>query len=232
MADQSVSNERKKELEQIDPFQEALLKGAGYAAKNKKQLLLIAGAVLVVCITFSTIMLNLKKSEHTASRMVAAAVEQYIKSMSGDQGSLKGYEAVKDQFQAVFDEYPNTSAGKMAKIKFAKICYDAGKYERADELYEEALDIFGNAAGMENFLLAALGNIAQTQNNPEKAKSYYLRIETGESSLLKDEARFALAILYEAAGDHESSLKMYEKIINGDGESMYRAMAEARATGI
>ena len=35
MADQKVSNERKKELEQLDPFQENLLKIMGYINFNR-----------------------------------------------------------------------------------------------------------------------------------------------------------------------------------------------------
>ncbi|MCG8635709.1 MAG: hypothetical protein MI863_17870 [Desulfobacterales bacterium] len=232
MADQGVSNERKRELEQMDPFQEALVKGLTYVSENRKQLMLILGGVVVVFVVFSIIMFNFKQSELKASQMVARAGAAYAESIAKDQDPQKGFEAVKDKFEAVFDEYANTSAGRMALVTYAKICFDAKEYDKAYALYSDALEALGNEAGMENFLLSALGNLAQLKKEPEKAKDYYLRIEKGASNLLKDEARFALALIYEAENDMEASLKMYEKIVKEDGDSLYKAIAESRVRGI
>lgn len=231
MSDQSVSNERRRELEQMDPFQEALAKSLAYASENRKQLFLILGAVVVVCVVFSAIMFNFKRSEIAASRVVADATRQYGETYAKDQDYKKGYNAVKDSFQSVFDDYSNTNAGRLALVTFAKICFDAEEYDKAYALYLNALDILGNEAGMENFLLSALGNLSQIKGEPEKAKSYYLRIEKGSSDLLKDEARFSLALLYEADNDMEASLKMYEKILKENENSIYRAIAESKVAG-
>lgn len=228
MADKGVSNERKKELEQMDPFQEALVKGLSYASEHKKQIGLVIGAVVVVCVVFSTIMVSFKRAEINASQLVAKAVAEYGKVYSENQDPGKAYEAVRDTFETIFDEYANTSAGRMARVTYAKICFDAGEYDRAYAQYSEALSAMGNEAGMENFLLSALGNLSQLKNDPEKAKSYYLRIEKGNSDLLKDEARFALALIYEAENDMAASLKMYEKIVNENETSFYKAIAQAR----
>ncbi len=231
MSDQGVSNERRRELEQMDPFQEALVKGLAYASENRKQLMLILGAVVVVFVVFAITMFNFKRSEIKASEMVAKAGAAYAESMTKDPDPQKGFEAVKDQFEAVFDEYANTSAGRMAQVTYAKICFDAKEYDKAYTLYADALETLGNEAGIENFLLSALGNLAQLKNEPEKAKGYYLRIEKGASDLLKDEARFALALIYEAENDMESSLKMYEKIVKENGNSLYKSIAESRVSG-
>ena len=153
MAERGVSNERRKELEQIDPFQENLLKTLGYVKENQKQLLLILGGIILVIVIFSGIMFSFKKSEKIASDLVARAVTAY----ADVDDPVKGFEAVAADFDTVFAEYSNTSAGRMGKVKFAKICFDAGEYDRAFELYKEALEIFKNEAGMKNFLLAVLG---------------------------------------------------------------------------
>jgi predicted negative regulator of RcsB-dependent stress response len=224
MVDQSVSNERRKELEQMDPFQENFLKALDYAKENKKPIFFILGAIVVVCVIFSGIMFSFKKSEKKASDLVAKAVAGY----SQVNDPIKGFEAVKDDFEAVFADYSNTSAGKIARVKFAKICFEAGQYDRAFELYKEALDEFKNEAGMKNFLLSSLGHVSQAKNDLDKAKSYFLQIETGSSDLLKDDAIFALAGLYEVSNDMDSSLKMYEKIVNEHETSIYRDIAESK----
>jgi len=224
MAERGVSNERRKELEQIDPFQEKLLNALAYGKKNQKQLLLILGGIVLVIVIFSGIMFSFKKSENIASDLVAAAAITYAKA----NDPVKGFQAVTADFEMVFSEYSNTSAGKMGKVKFAKICFDAGEYDRAFELYKEALEIFKNEAGMKNFLLASLGHVSQARNEIETAKSYFLEIETGASDLLKDEARFALAGIYEASNDQTSSLAMYEKIVRDHENSIYRSIAESK----
>lgn len=231
MAEQGVSNERKKELEQMDPFQASLVKGLAYASDHKKQIGLAVGAVVVVCVIFSTIMISFKRSEVNASELVAKTVAEYKEVMAKDKDPQKGFETVKDAFGNIFDEYANTSAGRMARVTFAKICFDAGEYDNAYTHYSEALSAMGNEAGMENFLLLALGNLSQLKKDPEQAKSYYLRIERGSSDLLKDEARFALALIYEAENDMSTSLKMYEKIVNDHETSIYKAIAQARIAG-
>ncbi|MCP3942158.1 MAG: tetratricopeptide repeat protein [Desulfobacteraceae bacterium] len=228
MAEQSVSNERKKELEQIDPFQANLLKPLAYVKGNKKQFSLILGTIIVVVIIFSGIMFGFKKSENVASDLVAKAVITYTNA----NDPIKGYQATKDDFEHIFVDYSNTSAGKMAKVEFAKICFDAGKYDRAFELYKDGLEIFKNEAGMKNFLLVSLGNVCLARNDFDLAKSYFLQVETGSSSLLKDEARFALADLYETSNDMKSGLKMYEKIVKDNGNSIYKSIAESKVKDV
>ncbi len=137
MAERGVSNERRKELEQIDPFQENLLKTLAYVKDNQKQFLLILGGILLVIVIFSGIMFSFKNSERIASDLVATAVISYEKASD----PVKGFQAVTADFEAVFSEYSNTSAGRMGKVKFAKICFDAGEYDRAFELYKEALEM-------------------------------------------------------------------------------------------
>jgi predicted negative regulator of RcsB-dependent stress response len=228
MAERGVSNERRKELEQIDPFQANLLKTLAYVKENQKQFWLILGGIILVIVIFSGIMFSFKKSESTASDMVARAVITYAKA----NDPVKGFDAVTDDFETVFAEYSNTSAGRMGKVKFAKICFEAGEYDRAFELYKEALEMFEDEAGMKNFLLSSLGHVSQARKDLDAAKKYFLEIETGTSDLLKDEAQFALAGIYEDANDAASSLKMYEKIVNDHENSIYRNIAESKIKNV
>ncbi|WP_020585672.1 tetratricopeptide repeat protein [Desulfobacter curvatus] len=228
MANQGVSNERKKELAQMDPFQEGLSKSVEWAAAHKKLLMISAGALVGVAVVFSAIMFSFRQSEIKASELSAKAYETYEEQYSRNRDARKGYEAVKDDFQTLFDEYSNTSAGRMALINFGKICFDAKEYDQAFELYSRALSTVGEKAGVKNFLLCAMGTICELNNDLEQAKSYYLRVEKGASNLLKDEARFALALIYEKLNDTDAGRQMYEKIAESGESSMYKAMAQAR----
>nr|WP_319395894.1 hypothetical protein [uncultured Desulfobacter sp.] len=227
MSNQGVSNERKKELAQMDPFQAGLAKSAEWAAAHKKLLMISAGTLVGVVVVFSAIMSSFKQSEIKASELAANAYRTFETQYSQNQDARKGYDAVKEDFQTLFDEYPNTSAGRMALINFGKICFDAKAYDQAYDLYSTALTKVGDKAGVTNFLLCALGTISELKNDFDQAKSYYLRVEQGPSNLLKNDARFALAQIYEKLNDLDAGRQMYEKIAESPVPSMYKDIAEA-----
>lgn len=228
MANQGVSNERKRELAKMDRFQEGLTKSIKWATTRKKQLMISAGALAGVVIVFSAIMFSFKQSESKASELAAKAYGKYEEQYSQDRDARKGYDAVKDDFQTLFDEYPNTSAGRMALINFGKICFEAKAYDQAFDLYSKALSTVGDKAGVKNFLLFALGTVCELKNDLEQGKSYYLRVENGTSNLLKDDARFALALIYEKLNDTDAERQMYEKVAESPGDSIYKDIAQAR----
>ena len=228
MAKQGVSNERKRELEQMDPFQAWLSRSVEWASAHKKQLTILVGAVVGVAVVFSGIMFSFKQSEIKASELAAKAYDTYEKQSSQGRDAHKGYEAVKDDFQTLLDEYPNTSAGRMALINFGKICFEAKAYDQAFDLYSRALSSVGEKAGLENIILCSLGTICELKNDPEQAKSYYLRVEKSTSILLKDDARFALALIYEKGNDAKASRQMYEEIALSQDSSVYKDIAQAR----
>ena len=107
MANQGVSNERKRELAQMDPFQEGLTKSVKWASAHKQQLMISVGALAGVVVVFSAIMFSFKQSEVKASELAAKAYEKYEEQYSQDRDAQKGYDAVKDDFKTLLDEYPN-----------------------------------------------------------------------------------------------------------------------------
>lgn len=224
MAEQRVSNERRRELEQLDPFQENLLKAMNYGKKYKNQIILIAGAIVLVAVVFSGIMYSFQKAENNAATLVNQAFTKYAKV----NDPVKGYLEIREDFQTIFTDYANTIAGRLALIKFAKICYDASEFDQSYEFYKEAFETFKDEALMGNFLLASLGHVSLAREEFEEAKKYFLQIEKGETGLLKDEAVFALAMLDEADDNTAESKKMYEKIVSEYENSMYKPIAESK----
>jgi len=228
MAEQRVSNERKKELEQIDPFQESLLKAMAYAKEYKKQLILIASAIVLVVVVFSGVMYSFQKAESTAAQAVSKALTQYTAVNDPD----KGYLETKEAFENIFADYANTVAGRLAKVKFAKICYDASKFDQSYQYYKQSLEILKNDVHMENFILISLGYVSLARKDLKAAENYFLQIDKGKTNLLKDEAKYALAMLYEKETNVAESKKMYENIVSGYETSMYRPMAQSKINGI
>ncbi|OGR10917.1 MAG: hypothetical protein A2277_09505 [Desulfobacterales bacterium RIFOXYA12_FULL_46_15] len=223
MADK-ISRERKKELEQLDPFQENVLKVMAYVKEFKKQLILIIGAVVLVGLVFSGIMYSFQKAENTADILVTEALKKYAKTNDSEKGFLE----TEADFKMIFTEYANTNAGRLAKVQYAKICYEASRFDQSYEYYKESLQLFENDELIKNFLLASLGHVCIARKEYDEAKDYFLKIEKGKTDLLKDEARFSLAMLNEASGNMGESKKMYEKIVTGHEDSMYISIAKGK----
>ncbi len=228
MAEQKVSNERRKELEQLDPFQENLIQGLAFLKEHQKQFVIGVTAVLSVIIVFSGVMISLKKSEETAALMVSRSLNQYAKI----NDPAKGYIETKDDFETIFQDYSNTEAGKQAKVKFAKICYDASKFDQSFNYYKQALDIYEDQALMQNFLLTSLGHVSIAKKDFEAAKSYFLKVENSESDLLKDEAQMSLAMLLELSNKKDESKEKYQKIVSDFNSSMYLPLAKSKLSAI
>jgi len=223
MADK-ISRERKKELEQLDPFQENLLKAMAFVKEFKKQLILIGGAVVLVAFIFSGIMYSFQKAENTADIMVTEALQKYAKADDPE----KGYLEIEPDLKKVFTEYANTNAGRLAKVQFARICFEASKFDESYQYYKEALEVFEKDELIKNFILASLGHVCIARKEMDEAKDYFLKIEKGKTALLKDEAKFSLAMLDEASGNTAESKKMYEKILAEHENSMYTAIAKGK----
>ncbi len=224
MAEQKISNERKKELQQMDPFQAGLVKAVNYAKTYQKQLLFITGAVILVVVVFSSVMYSFQKAENTAAALVNQAFVKYYEI----DDPQKAYIEVENDFKTILTEFSNTAAGKMALVQFAKINYDALKFDQSYTYYSNALKVFKNDMLMKNFLLSALGNVCITKKDFNKAREYFMQIENGESALLKDEAKFALAMINETASELEKSKTMYNKLVEEHENSIYTPIAKSK----
>lgn len=224
MADQKVSNERKKELEQMDPFQENLIKSIAFVKTYKKQLGLIIGGVVLIIAVFSAIMYSFERAENTASALLSQALENYTNA----KDPQKGYERVKDEFEALFKDYTNTTAGKQARIEYAKICFDASRFDQSYTYYTEALELFSREALMENFILVSLGHVSLAKDDKKAAKKYFEQVTNSQTELLKDEALFALALIAESSGSPAESKAAYEKIVSDFETSLYFPVAKSK----
>lgn len=228
MAKQSVSNERKRELEQLDPFQENLLRALSFVKEYKRQMLFAVGTIALVVIVFSGIMYSFERAENKAAESVASALKAY-----GElEDPVKNFADIEASFKDIFSEYANTAAGRQARVEFAKICYDASKYDLSYKYYKEALEIFEDDALMENLILASLGQVCLAKEDYKEAEKYFLKIEKGKNTLMKNDARYALAMIYEAENKADDSKKMYEKIVSESDTFIFKAVAEEKLAQI
>ena len=218
-----ISNARKKELEQPDPFLEALQGYANVYTKYRKQIAMGVCAVVAVVVVFSGTVYSIKRSEEKASGFLAQTLSMY-----SDVDPVKGYETVKDDVAEFLESYPNTAAATQARVRFAEISFKASKFEEAHKMYLAALDDFKGDQVMENLLLASLGRTCQAMERHDEAETWFRKIADGKSSLLKGEALFNLGVLLADKGDTAESQKLFKTLVSDHGESFYKPMVEDR----
>ncbi|MBF0258687.1 MAG: tetratricopeptide repeat protein [Desulfamplus sp.] len=220
MADR-VSNARKKELEQPDPFLESMYRTLENAKKLKKQLLWGGGVVAsIICIVFITVY-TIRSAETTASVMLSDALKVY-----DSQKPAEGYDAVKDKFATLLSEYPNTSSGRIGKVRFGEICYAAAQYDIAYDNYISALDDFKTDPVIKNVILSSLGHTCQALKKYNEAEKYFKQITDGDIELMKDDALFNLGIVAIANEESQKGMEYLQKLSSGYQNSMYKVMAD------
>ncbi len=170
MAERGVSNERKKELEQLDPFQENVLKAIGVAQKYKRPLLLGVVVLGIAVGAFWAALASFHNSEKKASDLLANALTVY----AGSKDAKAGYQAVEKDFQQIFEEYANTAAGKMARIRFASMAHAAGHYDTAYEMFTAAYGEYRKDPFLQEMLLLSLGNVCVATKDYDKARSFFV----------------------------------------------------------
>ncbi|OQY01907.1 MAG: hypothetical protein B6I26_02785 [Desulfobacteraceae bacterium 4572_130] len=211
-----ISYARKKELEHPDPFLEFLHKALEHVKYYKKQLIYMLCGVLTVVLIFIGTVYSIKSAEKNSSDILARTLSKYRDKKSGER-----YDFIKDDFIMLLNKYPRTSVAKIARLKFAEICYQTSNFDKAYEMYLAGLKDFKDNLLLKNFMLVCLGNTCQAQKKNEKAEEYFKQVINAKNSFLKDEALFNLGMM---AKNKDISKKFFGKIISDYGNSLYKPM--------
>lgn len=219
--DSRISRERKRELEQPDPFLESLYKGVETAKQYKKQIALASGLIFaIICIVSGTLYM-IRSSEIKASEMLADAMESY-----DPQEPQKGYDAAASRFDTLLETYPNTASGRLATIRYGDMAYAAGRYEKARDLYIAAMDAFRGDPVVEDLLRFSLGHTCQELGKKDEAVRYFGELAKNERAFTRMDAQFQLGMIAMESGDVAKALEWMEKVASGDGMSIHKTMAD------
>lgn len=212
-----------KSTDHMDPFQKKMFEAIRFAGNHKKPLIIAGCVLLAVVLIISGILYTIQNSERKASALLAGSLESYRAEGSGSGG----YEAALEGFTRLLNEYPNTKAGKIGKFRFAGICYEATKYDRAYDLYTEVLDDFKNDPVMGSLAYNALGRTCLALEKFDQAEKSFRKAAKMEKSVMKDEAVFSLGMISEKDGSGES-YDFYKDVVENHPQSIYQPIARSK----
>jgi tetratricopeptide (TPR) repeat protein len=229
---------RKELLEEPDPV--LIFMGQVFSTVKKYQqqiVMTVMGAFILIVVVFGIVYFQ-RQTEDKASAMLGQAMDQYnamvrinANTVNPKEPSAAQYDEAKKSFKDIIDKYGSTGAGKAALLNYADICYQAKDYEESVKSYEKALNDFGGQPELRNLILNGLAYAYEGKQDLDNAAKYFDMIVSDKSTLVKDQALFNLAEIYDKQGKADKSKEAYQKIVSDYPNSMYFQPAKEKIGG-
>ncbi len=230
MVRKRVSRSRKRQLEQPDEFITFSRRLIEFATEHKVQILWALSVLGVLIIAIAGIRYFSNKAENKAFALLGQSMLKYETAIK-NKASEEAYLEAKKDFQMILEKYSGKEGGKLARVIYANICYQAGDFDEAILLYNKALQDFENNQFFKNLILSSLGYSFEGKKDYKNAAKYFEMIATGPDSIMKDEAFFNLGELYATMGNKDKSIDSFKKIISNYSDSMYIEIVKEKLAG-
>lgn len=185
-------------------------------------------AVIVSITAFVAVQYFSNKAEDKAFAMLEQCVKKYEALLTNDGKNKACFNVAKD-FNSIFEKYSKKQGGKLAKIVYANICYEAGNFDKAMSLYNDVLQNVENNWFLKNLILNGLGYAHEEKKDYKMAIKYFEMITKADDSIMKSEALYNLGRIYEMTGDKDKSINAFKKIIpDYSNESIYLELIQEK----
>ena len=227
MAKKRVSRSRKRQLEEPDKFISFSAKFLGFLTKYKVPMLSAVGVIFAIIIVCSSVYYYSDSAESKASVMLANSLAKHEK-IKAEQGAVKACQEVANDFNQIIENNWGKDSAKIARVMYANICYNAGDFDTATELYNKALPEFENNPFIKNLILNGLAYSCEGEKDYNSAAKYLAMILSGSNDANKDETLFNLGRLYAEMGNKNKSIEAFNKIISDYKDSSYLEIAKEK----
>jgi tetratricopeptide (TPR) repeat protein len=218
---------RKQLLKEPDEFITVTGRLIEFTRNYQNQLLYGAAAVVGVVILAYGFMFYGNWKEDKAVAMLDQAVSQYQKAKE-DKADLT---PAQDAFQAVLKKYSGTEGGKLARVIYANICYETGRYDTAIDLYTKALEDFTGHPTFMPLIQSSLGYTHEAKKDYAAAASFFEILASETNPILKDAALYNLGLIYAILGKPEKSKAAFAKIESDHADSAFKELAAEQTRG-
>jgi len=221
---------RKELLKEPDEFITLSGKLIAFGVAHKNQLTYGLAIVVALALIVSGIRFFSIRAENKAAALLNQSLAIY-ESVIDDNKPLEAYERVSADFQLILDKYGRKESGKVARLTYANICYDAGKYEQAIKLYETSLKDFEANPLIHHQILSSLGYCWEQLNDYAAAAGYFEKLSSAPEAAISADALFHLGWLYEKLEQPEKSKAAYGKILSDHQDFIYIELVKERMLG-
>ena len=221
---------RKELLREPDEFMTISGKLIGFAVDHKNQLTYALGIIVVLALIISGIRFFSIRAENNASALLEKSLTKYS-SIKSEKRPDEVYGEISADFQSILNRYKGKASAKLARLIYANICYNAGKYLQAIELFKTALTDFVKYPMIHHQILSNLGYAYEQQEDYSTAVGYFEKISAAPEPIMRDEALYHLGLLYDKLGENEKSREAYNKILTDHQNFIYIDLVKDRISG-
>jgi len=218
---------RKELLKEPDEFMTITGKIIQFVRTYQKYIVYGVSAVMIIGLAFAGVRYYRNWKENKAYASLEQAVDQYrtMEEKNKDLSSTKG------DFQTLVQKYSGYSAGKIARVIYANLCYETGDYDSALDQYKKSLKDFSDHPSLKTFIQSSIGYSYQAKKNYQAAAEQFEAMVSDPTIYMKDEALFNLGLLYAKLGKPDKSRQAFEKILSDYTDSTYIEMVKEELAG-
>ena len=221
---------RKELLREPDEFITITGKLIGFAVDHKNQLIYALGIIVALTLIFSGYRFFSIRSEKNASALLDQSLLKY-NGLKTERKPDEIYSEVSEDFKFILNKYKGKESAKLARLIYANICYNAGKYKSAIELYKKALLDFNKNPTIYSQILSNLGYAYEQEKDYSTAVGYFEKIVSAPEPIMRDEALYHLGRLYDKLGEKQKSREAYNKILTDHQDFIYIDLVKERLLG-
>jgi len=219
---------RKELLKEPDEFLTLSARVLGWVAHHRRAINTAVSAALAVAVLVSGYLYYTNRREAQAGVMFGEALAKYDR-LSADKANAA--REVAADFRRVIDEYGGTSNGRMAALVYANLCYQAGEFGQAADLYKTCLERFSDEPLIHFQILKSLGYTYEGLKDPAAALPYFERALAAADKALQDDLLFQIGDLYARIGNQAKSEETFKRLLSDFGDSPYANLVRQRVPG-
>ncbi len=189
-----------------------------WAHANRKRLIMIVGAIVVVGLAVALYFWNVDRKEADANEALAM-----IKPPGGVAASASTIPP--EAYLKVADDYQGTSAGARARLLAAGDLFDAGKFQEAQSQFERFIQQYPDSTLTAQAELGVAASLEAQGKTADAAAKYKDFADRRPSDALIPQAKSALARLDIAMGKPDQALRLYEELRQGGRNDTWTAEA-------
>ena len=216
---------RKQLLKEPDEFITFTGKAITFVTGYQKQISFMLCAIVAIALIFFGYRFFAQRAETKAFARLGQTQSQYdtLKETSSETAA---YSQVSEAFQSIIKKYGGNAGGKLARVIYANISFDAQQYEKAIALYKQSLSDFKDDKFVYNLIISNLGYAYQRVGDEQNAAAYFEKAASATNSQIREEALFNLGLIYEKLGETTKSQKTLQEILNNHPDSIYFDVVE------
>lgn len=222
---------RKQLLKEPDEFITFTGKAITFVTGYQKQISYMLCALVAVALIFFGYRFFAQRAETKAFSLLGQTQSKY-ETLIETSSETEAYSQVSDAFQSIIKKYGGNAGGKLARLIYANISYDARQYEKAITIYKQSLSDFKEDKFVYNMILSNLGHAYQRVGDEQNAAAYFEKAASATDSPVREEALFNLGLMYAKLGEAEKSQKTLQEILDNHPNSIYFDMVEEELSTI